>query len=349
VIRYTCPRCRSLLESPDHLADRKIGCPHCGQRLQLPPPQAINKTVLATPAYQQERRMEESAPPVRLLKCLGRAIAHNAGKAVANAVPFGGVVYDIAEQTVRDFREEVPAAPTPVTEETPAYSEPGRDEPAPPGRPSIPRLWLVLGGAGIMLVALVGLSVLAANQLLSAWGPPEDFVWLDDAPPPGAQLGGAEEDAVPWTWGEEPAHPVLSGRKSMKLSWGGFRQFLFYGASPPLTVHSGDVLFAYVWVDPQNSPKAVGLQFKINSGSRGSWNQRAYWGADLLFIPGQADGPMHRYKGPLPAPGKWTRLEVSPAEIGLEPGAQINGIAFSQYGGTAYYDKVGVRTRMPPR
>jgi DNA-directed RNA polymerase subunit RPC12/RpoP len=46
MIRYACPRCRGILESPDDKAGSKVACPRCQQRLRVPalPP---NKTVLA--------------------------------------------------------------------------------------------------------------------------------------------------------------------------------------------------------------------------------------------------------------------------------------------------------------
>jgi DNA-directed RNA polymerase subunit RPC12/RpoP len=46
VIRFSCPRCKSVLEAPDHQGGDKIECPKCQQRLQIPfPPR--NKTILA--------------------------------------------------------------------------------------------------------------------------------------------------------------------------------------------------------------------------------------------------------------------------------------------------------------
>ncbi len=51
-IRFSCPRCSSVLESPDNSAGLKFSCGKCGQRLQVPeppkpPPQPpLNKTVL---------------------------------------------------------------------------------------------------------------------------------------------------------------------------------------------------------------------------------------------------------------------------------------------------------------
>lgn len=46
VVRFGCPRCRSILEAPLHRAGDKISCPKCQQRLQIPVPPR-DKTVLA--------------------------------------------------------------------------------------------------------------------------------------------------------------------------------------------------------------------------------------------------------------------------------------------------------------
>jgi DNA-directed RNA polymerase subunit RPC12/RpoP len=46
MIRFSCPRCQSLLEQPIDAAGQKLPCPVCGQRLQVPAlPE--NRTVLA--------------------------------------------------------------------------------------------------------------------------------------------------------------------------------------------------------------------------------------------------------------------------------------------------------------
>ncbi|MBM4070852.1 MAG: hypothetical protein FJ271_18135 [Planctomycetes bacterium] len=47
MIRYTCPRCSILLESPDDQSGQKVFCPKCQQKLQIPEPPR-NKTILAT-------------------------------------------------------------------------------------------------------------------------------------------------------------------------------------------------------------------------------------------------------------------------------------------------------------
>lgn len=77
MVRYTCARCKKSLESPAAFAGRKLNCPSCNQRLQIPqtstqpaaPP--INKTILAAevtagPAASfplPQLRVERSAPP----------------------------------------------------------------------------------------------------------------------------------------------------------------------------------------------------------------------------------------------------------------------------------------------
>jgi hypothetical protein len=51
--------------------------------------------------------------------------------------------------------------------------------------------------------------------------------------------------------------------------------------------------------------------------------------------------------GPLPATGQWVRLEVDTARVGLTPGRTITGWAFTQHGGTVWWDKAGIVTRIP--
>jgi hypothetical protein len=53
--------------------------------------------------------------------------------------------------------------------------------------------------------------------------------------------------------------------------------------------------------------------------------------------------------GPLPELGKWVRLSVTAKKIGLKPMAKVNGMAFTQWDGTIYWDKVGVLSKMAPR
>ncbi len=106
-------------------------------------------------------------------------------------------------------------------------------------------------------------------------------------------------------------------------------------------IGADDTFFTYVYLDPENPPETLQLQF-----NDGSWEHRAHWGADKAFLAGKnnaANKPM----GALPETGKWVRLEVPVATVGLGAGSKINGWAFTQFGGTVYWDKAGVVTIAP--
>jgi hypothetical protein len=53
--------------------------------------------------------------------------------------------------------------------------------------------------------------------------------------------------------------------------------------------------------------------------------------------------------GPLPELGKWVRLSIPAQKIGLNPKDQVNGIAFTQWDGTIYWDQIGVIAKIDPR
>ena len=73
-----------------------------------------------------------------------------------------------------------------------------------------------------------------------------DFVWIDDALPPGASPQGDG----PWEFVARPDHPVHSGQTSLRISAKGLKQRFFDNAGRKLKVGEGDKLFAYVFLDP---------------------------------------------------------------------------------------------------
>ena len=158
---------------------------------------------------------------------------------------------------------------------------------------------------------------------------PEEQVWIDGQLPAGAR---AEGD---WQFVEEP---VFSGTRASKGTARGRDQHFFTGASDPLVVSEGDVLFAHVYLDPQDPPQQIMMQW-----NDGSWDHRAYWGGDYIDW-GQRGTPSRREMGPLPDAGQWVRLEVPAQHVGLAADAKINGWAFTQFGGTVYWDRAGIMT-----
>ena len=96
-------------------------------------------------------------------------------------------------------------------------------------------------------------------------------------------------------------------------------------------------LVAHVWLDPDNPPDQVMIQFH----QPGDWEHRIFWGADHV-VWGQLNTTSRHRAGDLPALGEWVRLEFDPALVGLSPGDAIDGWAFTQAGGRMAWDAAGV-------
>jgi hypothetical protein len=136
-------------------------------------------------------------------------------------------------------------------------------------------------------------------------------------------------------WGPSPA----GGGHRARLA-AGLHQHLFAGASETMTLGEGEVLYAWVYLDPDHPPQTLMLQWH----SAGSWEHRAYWGANLMAF-GQDGAPSRRrIDDELPPRGRWIRLDIAPSAVGLAPGAVIDGMAFTLFDGRAAYGPSGRRS-----
>jgi len=159
-----------------------------------------------------------------------------------------------------------------------------------------------------------------------------DVVWVEDSTPTGAVLTGDEA----WQWTNSSPAPVTGNVAHASTINAGTHQHYFYNASQTLTVGENDSLYTYVYLDPNNPPSQVMLQW--HAASTG-WAHRAYWGTSQ--VPwGVENTASRRYMGSLPATGGWVRLEVPASLVGLG-GQTINGMAFTLYGGRAWWDRAG--------
>nr|MDQ3624257.1 DUF1549 and DUF1553 domain-containing protein [Verrucomicrobiota bacterium] len=169
--------------------------------------------------------------------------------------------------------------------------------------------------------------------------PPEkttkETLWLDDDLPKTARAN-INTGTAPLTWATKADGNVFSGERSLKRTAEGVAQDYFTGIDPPITVPPKGKIFAYAWLDPENPPHAIMLQFHTDK-----WSHRALWGNAGKIEYGK--GSRERLnKGALPKLGEWVRLEVDLSGFKLEPGTTFSGFAFTQSGGTVYWDKLGV-------
>ncbi|MBV9469786.1 MAG: DUF1553 domain-containing protein [Abitibacteriaceae bacterium] len=161
-----------------------------------------------------------------------------------------------------------------------------------------------------------------------------ETIWVEDNFPVNA---AAHFDGQPTNFITEDQGPVKSGKRAIKKSGEGTIQDFFDGLKEPFKVPAQGTIFAYVYLDPQNPPKSIMLQFNT-----GQWSHRVNWG-DPDAIPFGDKGTTSKLQGgDLPKTGEWVRLEVKVADLQLKPGTMFSGIAFTQSGGTVYWDHVGV-------
>ncbi len=162
--------------------------------------------------------------------------------------------------------------------------------------------------------------------------------WIDDDEDLGAERKN-DGKVTDWTFVRAPEAPVHSGELARRQSSDGLVQHYFHQAKHTVTLGPGDRLYAWVHLDPENPPQTVMLQFHDEK----SWDHRAFWGEDrVVFGDLGRDAANHRPMGELPAIGEWVRLEVPFAKVGLRSGSVLSGFAFTQFGGTAFWDDAGV-------
>ncbi|HEV3339843.1 MAG TPA: PSD1 and planctomycete cytochrome C domain-containing protein [Pirellulales bacterium] len=159
-------------------------------------------------------------------------------------------------------------------------------------------------------------------------------VWFDDDFPAGGRVFASP--GHPTTYVTAADGRVLSGNRALKRVDKGLAQDVCEG-TPPLAVPPQGKLFAHVWIEAQDPPKTLMLQY-----FKRGWLHRAVWGDYEAIQWGQAGTTERVLVGPLPEVGRWVRLEVEAKTLGLNAGDQLTGFALTQFGGTVFWDKAGV-------
>ncbi|HEV7684742.1 MAG TPA: Ig-like domain-containing protein, partial [Pyrinomonadaceae bacterium] len=144
---------------------------------------------------------------------------------------------------------------------------------------------------------------------------PGDTQWINGSLPAGAVTKVTNNDQwrwIPCSGAATACHQSVSGTA--------FKEHYFEGAAPQ-PVNPGDQLFTYVFLDPNQKPDQLFIEW--HDGAR--WH-RAFWGPNFYEV-GTTGTENWRYMGSLPEAGEWARLEIPAAFVGLE-GQSVSGMGF---------------------
>ena len=168
-----------------------------------------------------------------------------------------------------------------------------------------------------------------------------ETVWVEDTAPTGGEFKASPGEPVQWVAAENGR--VFSGQRALRRKAKGLAQDVVESTTPALEIPPGGKIFGHVFLEADDLPKTIMLQF-----FKGGWLHRAVWGDFDAIQWGAPNTPERMNMGALPEAGKWVRVEVEAAKLGLQAGDKITGIACTQFDGTVTWDKIGVTGRSDP-
>jgi hypothetical protein len=133
-------------------------------------------------------------------------------------------------------------------------------------------------------------------------------------------------------WVTDPAFGAKLGGRVLRQANTFFHEDAITPRLRPIVVPAKGAFEAWVYLDKHEPPKAVAVQL---GGAKKVW-----WGQEATAGAPYAGGALGPRLGPLPEPGKWTKLSVSAADLGLKEWQHVGSITLQEYGGVMYWDAV---------
>lgn len=167
-----------------------------------------------------------------------------------------------------------------------------------------------------------------------------ETVWFEDDFPKGTS---PQASGDPLRWNEKGKGPVHSGHRALVRSAPGAVAQDFWSGGASFSVPANGTIFVHAHLDPASPPEAIMVQFHT-----GGWKHRAVWGDGDKIGFGKAGTIERVAMGALPKAGEWVRLEIPADKLGLKAGMKVDGYAFTQFGGTVNWDRLGVAAETNP-
>ncbi|MBT3636126.1 MAG: DUF1553 domain-containing protein [Opitutae bacterium] len=167
----------------------------------------------------------------------------------------------------------------------------------------------------------------------------KETLWFEDDFP----KGKLQVNGPPLAFVTKEDGPVFSGKRAITRTAKNATGQDVFSEGTPLAIPRGGKFFVHCYLDPENPPEAVMVQFYV-----GGWRHRAVWGAHEKIGWGKVNTHERVDLGPLPEKGKWVRLEFPAAKVGLKPGHKVTGYAFTQFSGKMGWDHFGIESTTDP-
>ncbi len=166
-----------------------------------------------------------------------------------------------------------------------------------------------------------------------------ETVWFEDGFPAGTKpaASGAPLEIVRRSEGGR----VFSGNASLRRKAGQRVEQDYYAGGADFKMPARGKIFVNCFLDPKDPPQAIMLQFNI-----GGWKHRAIWGDEKKIAFGKLGTNEKVFMGKLPKTGEWVRLEFDAKKLGIKGGQKVGGYAFTQFGGTMNWDRLGVMSKV---
>jgi len=157
-------------------------------------------------------------------------------------------------------------------------------------------------------------------------------VLFDDALPIGAVPKSSSRNAIDWI--TDPSFKAASGRRVIRQAFGSAYNDQIEFKLRPVVIPQDGVFEFSLRVDATEDPSS--LSFGTLTGKTVTWTKSAAG----LVRDGAKESDI--------VPGRWNKLTVTAAELGLKPGERLSGLKLSQTGGIAYWDAVTLTGHCDP-
>jgi hypothetical protein len=150
-------------------------------------------------------------------------------------------------------------------------------------------------------------------------------VWFEHKLPEGARAEGT------WLWD----HSLKFRAAHTEPPGAGFHSHGFQGAPIGFDIGPDDLIYAYMFIVPGQTPEQIMLQFHDGK----DMEHRAYWGADKIQL-GVANTVSRARVGDVPPQNEWVRLEIPAKSVGMA-GKSMHGVLFTLFGGQCKWNRIG--------